>query len=153
MNEKVEVQIGARHLVVEMPDLLPTEIGALAQKVSERMGELQQHNLTIADTSKLALLAALSFAADLERERHSNGSVPRRSIVGRIVKLIFPEGDEGRFLAVLSQENADPISLRIPAPLIDLAYRAFVAGKRVTLAGCIMRPDGEQGCFIVAEIV
>jgi cell division protein ZapA (FtsZ GTPase activity inhibitor) len=152
INEKVEIQIGARHLVVEMPDLVPAEINSLAQKVAKRMADLQQNNLTIADTSKIALLAALSFAADLERERHANGSVPRTIIVGRIVKLASPEGDEGRFRAVLSQEDGYPISLLIPASLIDLACRKFVAGDRVTMTGRMI-PDGERGSFSAAEIV
>ncbi len=69
MNEKVEVQIGTRRLVVEMEGWTPIEINALAQKVSERVGEMQSHNSSVADTSKIALLVALSFAAELNRER------------------------------------------------------------------------------------
>lgn len=69
MNEKVEVQIGTRRLVVEMEGLTPIEINALAQKVSERVGELQSQNKQVADTSKIALLVALSYAADLDKER------------------------------------------------------------------------------------
>lgn len=69
MNEKVEVQIGTRRLVVDMEDLMPMQISALAQKVSERMAEIQGQNKTVGDTSKIALLVALSFAAELEKER------------------------------------------------------------------------------------
>lgn len=69
MNEKVEVQIGTRRLVVEMEGLTPIEINALAQKVSERVGELQSQNKQVADTSKIALLVALSYAAELDKER------------------------------------------------------------------------------------
>ena len=72
MNEKVEVQIGTRRLVVEMEGLTPIEINALAQKVSERVGELQHQNNKVADTSKIALLAALSFAAELDKERSAH---------------------------------------------------------------------------------
>ena len=68
MNEKVEIQVGSRRLVVEMEGLTPIEINALGQKVSERMTELQGQNKTVADTSKIALLVALSFAADLDKE-------------------------------------------------------------------------------------
>jgi cell division protein ZapA (FtsZ GTPase activity inhibitor) len=68
LNEKVEVQIGSRRLVVEMEGFTPLEIGALAGKVSERMAELQGQNKTVADTSKIALLVALSFAAELDKE-------------------------------------------------------------------------------------
>ena len=69
MNEKVEVQIGMRRLVVDIEGLTPIEINALAQKVSERVAELQVQNKNVADTSKIALLVALSFAAELDKER------------------------------------------------------------------------------------
>ena len=72
MNEKVEIQIGNRKLVVEMEGLIPMEINALAQKVSERMAEISGQNKAVADTSKIALLVALSFAADFEKERRGH---------------------------------------------------------------------------------
>ena len=77
MNEKVEVQIGTRRLVVDIEDLTPIEINALAQKVSERMAELQQQNNKVADTSKIALLVALSFAADLGKEVRAHETTRR----------------------------------------------------------------------------
>ena len=77
MNEKVEVQIGTRRLVVEVEGLTPLDINALAQKVSERMAELQQQNNKVADTSKIALLVALSFAADLDKETHAHQTTRR----------------------------------------------------------------------------
>jgi cell division protein ZapA (FtsZ GTPase activity inhibitor) len=72
VNEKVEVQIGTRRLVVEMEGLTPIEINALAQKVSERVVDLQSQNNKVADTSKIALLVALSFAAELDKERSAH---------------------------------------------------------------------------------
>ena len=77
MNEKVDVQIGARRLVVEMEGLTPIEINGLAQKVSERLLELQSQNKTVADTSKIALLVALSFVAELEKERAAHETTRR----------------------------------------------------------------------------
>jgi len=77
MNEKVEVQIGTRRLVVEMEGLTPIEINALAQKVSERMTELQGQNKTVADSSKIALLVALSFAAELDKESRAHETTRR----------------------------------------------------------------------------
>lgn len=77
MNEKVEVQIGTRRLVVEMEGWTPIEINALAQKVSERVGQMQSHNTNVADTSKIALLVALSFAAELDRERSAHDMTRR----------------------------------------------------------------------------
>ena len=41
MNEKVEILIGTRRLTVEIEELTPIEINALAQKVTERIAELQ----------------------------------------------------------------------------------------------------------------
>ena len=72
MNEKVEVQIGMRRLVVDIEGLTPIEINALAQKVSERVAALQAQNKNVADTSKIALLVALSFAAELDKERSAH---------------------------------------------------------------------------------
>ena len=72
MNEKVEVQIGTRRLIVEIEGLTPIEINALAQKVSERVVDLQSQNSKVADTSKIALLVALSFAAELDKERQGH---------------------------------------------------------------------------------
>ena len=77
MNEKVEVQIGTRRLVIDMEGRTPIEISALAQKVSERVGELQSQNNKVADTSKIALLAALSFADELDKERSAHDMTRR----------------------------------------------------------------------------
>ena len=77
MNEKVEIQIGSRRLVVEMEGLTPIEINGLAQKVSERMAEIHGQHKTVADTSKIALLVALSFAADLDKEMRQHETTRR----------------------------------------------------------------------------
>ena len=77
MNEKVQVQIGTRRLIVEMEGLTPLEIIALAQKVSERLGDMQSQNDKVADTSKIALLVALSFAAELDKERQAHDMTRR----------------------------------------------------------------------------
>jgi len=77
LNEKVEIQIGNRRLVVEMEGFIPMEINALAQKVAERMSELQGLHKNVADTSKIALLVALSFAAELEKERSAHDTTKR----------------------------------------------------------------------------
>ena len=76
MNEKVEVQIGTRRLVVEIEGLTPIEINALAQKVSARMEEVREGHRE-ADTSKIALLVALSFAGDLDKEVRAHETTRR----------------------------------------------------------------------------
>jgi cell division protein ZapA (FtsZ GTPase activity inhibitor) len=77
MNEKVEVQIGSRRLVVEMEGLTPLEINRLAQTVGERLTEMQGQNKSVADTSKIALLVALSFATELSQERAAHDNTRR----------------------------------------------------------------------------
>jgi cell division protein ZapA (FtsZ GTPase activity inhibitor) len=72
VNEKVEVQIESRRFAVVIEELTPIEIITLAQKVSERMAEVRQQNKDTADSSKLALIVALSFAADLDKETRAH---------------------------------------------------------------------------------
>lgn len=76
MNEKVDIQIGTRRLTIEIEGLTPIEINALAQRVSERLAEVQS-NSKMADTSKIALLVALSYAAELDKERSAHDLTKR----------------------------------------------------------------------------
>ncbi len=71
MNEKVDVEIFRRRLTVEIEGLTPIEISSLAQKVDEKIREIAEENEKIADSSKLAVLAALSYAAELSREKEA----------------------------------------------------------------------------------
>ena len=98
MNEKVEVQIGTRRLVVEMEGRTPIEINMLAQKVSERMAELQGQNKTVADTSKIALLVALSFADELDKEARQHETTRRmlENAAERITKSLSDSLDAGK---------------------------------------------------------
>ncbi len=77
MNEKVEVMIGNRRLVVTNEGLTPIEMSSLAQRVSERLADLQSQNDKIADTSKIALLLALTYAAELDKERSAHDLTKR----------------------------------------------------------------------------
>ncbi|HEX4047367.1 MAG TPA: cell division protein ZapA [Elusimicrobiota bacterium] len=97
MNEKVEVQIGTRRIIVEIEGLTPIEINGLAQKVSERMTELQQQNNKVADTSKIALLVALSFAADLDKETRGHDTTKRmlENIAERLSQSLRESLDAG----------------------------------------------------------
>ena len=69
MNEKVDIEIFKRRLTIELEGFTPMEITALADQVTVKMREIQAHNEKMADTSKIATLAALLFAADLWRLR------------------------------------------------------------------------------------
>lgn len=76
MNEKVDIQIGSRRLVVEIEGLIPLEIKALAGKVADRVAEMKTTSGS-ADTSKIALLVALSYAAELDKERAAHDMTRR----------------------------------------------------------------------------
>lgn len=72
LNEKVDIVVAGRRLTVEMEGLTPIEINSLAQKVSAKMAEIHDQNPKIADTSKIATLAALAFAAEFEKVRSAH---------------------------------------------------------------------------------
>jgi len=74
VNEKVEIEVFRRRLTIEMEGLNPLEINALAQKVHDRMMEISEQNNKIADSSKLAILAALHFAAELQQARDARST-------------------------------------------------------------------------------
>lgn len=67
MNEKVDIQVFRRRLTVEMEGLTPLEIKALATQVEDRMTEISRQNSGLADSSVLAILTSMFFAADLEK--------------------------------------------------------------------------------------
>jgi cell division protein ZapA (FtsZ GTPase activity inhibitor) len=74
MNDKVDIEVFRRKLTVEMEGLTPMEISTLAQKVHDRMSEISDQNNKIADSSKLAILAALFFAAEHEKVRQARST-------------------------------------------------------------------------------
>ncbi len=73
INEKVDIEIRRYKLTVEMEGLTQLEVNSLAQAVSEKMLEIERDS-NIVDTYKLALLAALEFAAEINRlkSQHEN---------------------------------------------------------------------------------
>jgi cell division protein ZapA (FtsZ GTPase activity inhibitor) len=66
MNEEVEIEIQRRRLKVEIEGLTEMEIHALARQVDDKMTQIAAES-KIADSSKLAILTALTLAADLEK--------------------------------------------------------------------------------------
>lgn len=66
IKEKTQVEIFGRTIELNTEGMTPIEANALAQFVSERMDELSRQN-KIVDTSKLAVLTALTFADELRR--------------------------------------------------------------------------------------
>ena len=65
----VDVEIFRRKLTVSMEELSPDEILKLADEVNDRMTRVAEENPKIADSSKIALLAALDFASEMHRLR------------------------------------------------------------------------------------
>ena len=71
LNEKVDILVYKRKLTVEMEGLTPMEISSLASLVEERMVQISESNNTLADSGKLAILAALEFAAEKQKSAAS----------------------------------------------------------------------------------
>ena len=65
MNEKVEVEIARRRLMVEIEGLTPFEINGVARSVNEKYEDIQAAYPKVADTSKLAIYTALYLAVEL----------------------------------------------------------------------------------------
>jgi cell division protein ZapA (FtsZ GTPase activity inhibitor) len=87
--EETVIQIFGREMKVELEGLTPIEVAALADVVTEKMREVQQVSGT-ADSSKLAMLACLHFAAELQqlKDQTANAShVDDRKIDGLIDEL------------------------------------------------------------------
>ena len=72
MNEKVDIEIFKRRLSVEIEGLTPLEISTLAKQVSDKMGEIFNQHKNVADGSKLAILTALDFAAELSKVKDAS---------------------------------------------------------------------------------
>jgi cell division protein ZapA (FtsZ GTPase activity inhibitor) len=68
INDKVDVVIRGRSFTVEMEGLAPLSVNALANQVQEKIQDIEKRT-KIPDTGKLAILAALEFAAELEKLR------------------------------------------------------------------------------------
>ena len=76
MNQKVNIEIRKRKLIVEMEGLTPLEINSLAAEVANRIDEIEEVN-HIADSSKLGILAALEYAAEVHRLQNAHADASR----------------------------------------------------------------------------
>ena len=72
-SEETVIQIFGREMKVEIEGLTPMEVSALAGQVTDKMKEVQQLSGT-ADSSKLAMLACLHFAAELSQLQERSAS-------------------------------------------------------------------------------
>ena len=69
LTDKIEVEVYRRKLTLELEEITELEAHALAQDVSEKM-EALSHESGIVDSSKLATLTALQYAAELSRAKN-----------------------------------------------------------------------------------
>lgn len=72
IEDETPVQVYRRNLSVAIEGLTPMEISAVASLVTTEMEKIESETKT-ADTSKLAILAALSFAAELHKLKQQSG--------------------------------------------------------------------------------
>ena len=74
IENKTPVTVYRRNLIVNLEGLTQLETSALANRVTSEMEKIESETKTV-DTSKLAILAALSFAADLYKLEQQSGSL------------------------------------------------------------------------------
>ncbi|MFA6091330.1 MAG: cell division protein ZapA [Elusimicrobiota bacterium] len=89
INEKVDVEVYGRKLRLEIEGLTQLEILGLAQQVTDKMKELERQTKTV-DSSKLAILTAIEFAADLQKLRSQTETFSRseeKNVESMIVSL------------------------------------------------------------------
>ncbi len=86
MNEKVEIEVFRRRLTIEMEGLNPLEINSLAQRVHDRMTDIAHQNKDVADSSKLAILTAMFFAAETQQLRDAR-STEQASLERKVEEL------------------------------------------------------------------
>ena len=65
-REGVLIEIRRRKFTVDRPDMDPLAIAGVAKRLEERMLDLERATHTI-DSSKLAIMAALDIACDMEK--------------------------------------------------------------------------------------
>jgi len=88
-DDKIDVQINNRKFTIELEGLTPLEARSVASMVEDRINAISKET-NIVDSSKLAIKAALEFAAELYMAtRDSKGSalIDDQKLDGMIVTL------------------------------------------------------------------
>ena len=67
-EEKIKIEIRGRFFELDSTDLTEIEASAIVRMVTDKMNEIE-NQMGIVDTSRLAVMAALSFADELLRLR------------------------------------------------------------------------------------
>jgi cell division protein ZapA (FtsZ GTPase activity inhibitor) len=87
MNDKVEIQIYKRRLVVEAEGITQMEVVELAREIEEKMQAIEK-KYGIPDSSKLGILTALELAAELKRVKEAH-AVAIAAAEKRITEIAF----------------------------------------------------------------
>jgi len=85
ISDKIQVQILGRNYEIDAAGLTPLEIHELAAFVDEKMREIRDR-YSIADTQKIAVLAALNIAYETRQQRES-GQITSLEAKKRIERL------------------------------------------------------------------
>ncbi|MFA6435132.1 MAG: cell division protein ZapA [Elusimicrobiales bacterium] len=88
-NNEVVIKIKGRSLAVSVDGLTELEIANIADQVEKKMSEIEEKTNT-ADTSKLAVMAALEFATELynlKQKSENNSGADSRRIEDLVAKL------------------------------------------------------------------
>lgn len=73
LNDRVRVQIFGREYEMDPGGLTPLEVQSVATFVDEKMREIAE-NMSIVDTQKIAVLAALNIALDYLQLKEKGGA-------------------------------------------------------------------------------
>jgi len=88
-NNEATVKIRGRYISMAVDGLTELEIGNLADQVEKKMAEIEERTNT-ADTSKLAVMAALEFATELynlRQKSENNNEADSKKIEELVEKL------------------------------------------------------------------
>ena len=88
-NDDFVIKIRGRSLSISVDGLTELEVGNIAYQVEKKMSEIEEKTNT-ADTSKLAVMAALEFATELynlKQKSDNNSGADSRKIEDLVAKL------------------------------------------------------------------
>ena len=88
-NNEALIKIRGRSIAMAVDGLTELEIGNIADQVEKKMAEIEEKT-NIADTSKLAVMAALEFAAklyNLKQKSENTTEADSRKIEDLVAKL------------------------------------------------------------------
>ncbi|MCX5786858.1 MAG: cell division protein ZapA [Elusimicrobia bacterium] len=97
-NTETPITIRGRAITVSVEGLSPLEISSIAGKVEERIKRIEAKT-KIADTSKLAILAAFEFATELEnlKQKSEVSSEAEEKKIDELAAMLEKTMEKGLF--------------------------------------------------------